>query len=361
MYRPHLDLVVNLTKELTGAPNLVWSPYSVASALGMAAAGARGRTSDEIARALAGAGELDEVAGLLAASAELRDAEIAVANTLWMRLGLTFHEAYQEAVLSWPGGAVRSADFAHDPDGARQKINNEVEQETRGLIADLVPPGAIHAETVALIVNALYLKVAWASAFDAGETAPAPFHAPSGLRDVPTMRQSERLRYAASGGWRLATLSTASQVAMDVLLPDDPDDRPTAGVVSDLLDGASSCKVDLRLPRFRVESEATLGTGGTVPAGPLVQLGVEAAFGVDSADFSGIATEPMFIESAVHKAVLDVDEQGLEGAAATALMMRLTSMDVSRPVPFHVDRPFYVLVRHAPTGALYFFAHIVEP
>lgn len=279
MYRPHLEFVVNLTAELTGEPNLVWSPYSVASALGVVAAGARGRTYDEIASALVGAGKLDELEAQLATSADLRDAEIAVANTLWMRMGLTFHEAYQQAVLGWPGGALQSADFAHDPEGARQKINNDVEQETRGLIADLVPPGAIHADIAAVIVNALYLKVAWANAFDTGETGPAPFHAPSGARDVPTMCQSERLKYAASGGWRLATLPTVSQVALDVLLPDDPAAPLTSDVVADLLDRAASRKVDLRLPRFRVESAATLGTGGPVPAGPLVQLGVAAAFG----------------------------------------------------------------------------------
>jgi serpin B len=115
-----------------------------------------------------------------------------------------------------------------------------------------------------------------------------------------------------------------------------------------------SRKVDLALPRFRVEATLPL-------IEPLRAVGVEAAFDPGRADFSGICESPMFIESAVHKAVLRADEQGFEGAAATALSFRLTSIDLSHPVPFHVDRPFILLVRHARTGAIYFLARVVEP
>jgi serpin B len=124
--------------------------------------------------------------------------------------------------------------------------------------------------------------------------------------------------------------------------------------VAALRAGGRSRKVDLALPRFRVEAALSL-------VEPLRAVGVEAAFDPGTADFTDICDEPMFIESAVHKAVLRVDEQGFEGAAATALSFRLTSIDLSRPVPFHVDRPFLVLVRHARTGAVYFVARVVEP
>jgi serine protease inhibitor len=151
------------------------------------------------------------------------------------------------------------------------------------------------------------------------------------------------------------TLPTASSVVVDVLLPDGEPVLPPAEVLAALQDNGQSTKVDLALPRFRVEEAAVLND-------PLGRLGVVSAFSAEAADFSGITeTERIFIDLVVHKAVLRVDEQGFEGAAATAVVMRLVSMDMGTPVPFHVDRPFLVLVRHPQTGAVYFVARVTEP
>jgi serpin B len=353
--RQHVEYALALHAVLPHDGNLPWSPYSVASALGLAASGARGRTRDELVDCIARGGKLDAVAKALSEAARLSDAETAVANTLWMRIGLNVHDRFKQVVLGWPGGAVRAADFEHDPDGARQKINNDVEQETRGLVKDLLPDGAVHREIGAVIVNALYLKVAWQSPFEADRTVAAPFHAPSGTRDVPTMRQQEQFRYAAADGWQLVSLPTPGGVVVDVLLPDGTDaSPPPPDTLAALHRQSRSRKVDLALPRFRIEESLAL-------IEPLRAVGVEAAFNRLLADFSGISDARMFIETAVHKAVMRVDEQGFEGAAATALAFRLVSVDMSRPVPFYVDRPFLVLVRHARTGAIYFLARVVEP
>lgn len=354
MHQPHLDFTLALHDRLPAAGNLAWSPYSVASALGLAAAGARGRTRDELARALAPGGALDDLGRMLAASAEPREAAVAVANTLWARHGWHILDGYQRQVRDWPGGTVRTVDFAGDPEGARVKINEDVAHTTRGLIRDLLAQGSVHPSVVALIVNALYLKVAWLNPFAGADTRPAPFHAPSGRRDVPTMRQQESFLYAAAGGWQLVTLPTAGEVAVDLLLP-DRDEPLTTAVLTDLHRAARHTKVDLMLPRFRIEAAATLNDY-------LAGLGVVAAFDREVADFSGITdTDRVWIEQVVHKAVLRVDEQGFEGAAATAVVMRTVSMDLSEPVPFHVDRPFLLLVRHRSTGAGYFLARVVEP
>jgi serpin B len=353
MDRPHLDYALALHRELPGSGGLVWSPYSVASAVGLAAGGARGSTREELAGALAPGGDLDEMGRLLTDSARLPDAETAVANTLWTRPGVELKDTYRHAVTDWPGAALHTADFRNDPEGARGRINAQVEKTTQGLIKDLLAPGTIDPDTAAVLVNALYLKVAWRVAFATDATRPAPFHAPSGTRDVPTMRQQERLGYAAVPGWRMATLPTASEIVVDVLLP-DMDAPPTAETLTELYAASASAKVDLALPRFRVETETTLNA-------PLERLGVVAAFTRD-ADFSGItSTERIWIDRVVHKAVLRVDEQGFEGAAATAVAMRAVSLDLGTPVPFHVDRPFLVVVRHVRTGAIYFVARVVEP
>lgn len=354
--RAHTDFVLALHQQLPAEGNLCWSPYSVSAALGLAAAGARGQTYDELARALAPAAELGELGRMLAASASLRDAEAAVANRLWTDLHIRFREEYQREVRDLPGGAVYGTDFRGDPEGARRKINTDVEQTTRGLIKELLVSGTISPETAAVIVNALYLQVAWLHAFPDPATAPAPFHAPTGTRDVPTMRLQERLRYSTASGWRMVTLPTASTVVVDVLLPDDGVPAlPPAEVLAALQDSGRSTKVDMALPRFRVEGSAVLN-------GPLERLGVVSAFSPSASDFSGITeAERIFIDLVVHKAVLRVDEQGFEGAAATAVVMRLVSIDMGTPVPFHADRPFLVLVRHPQTGACYFVARVTEP
>lgn len=359
MDRSHLDFTLSLHHELSSAGNLVWSPYSVAAALGLAAAGARGRTYDELASVLAPGGSLDGTAALLADAAGLQEAELAVANSLWLREGLTFHEAYQQKVLSWPGGGLRVADFEHDPEGSRHKINSEVEEVTRGLVTDLVPEGTIHALTAAAIVNALYLKAAWNNPFAPSATSPGAFHTAGGTRDVPMMRLEERFRYAAAAGWRMVTVPAEGGLRVDLLLPDTDEQAGshsavlTADTVMSLHDAASSRKVDLALPRFRVEADCSLNDA-------LIQLGVIKAFG-EGADFSGICDEAFALEHVLHKAVLDVDEQGFEGAAATAVMMKLTSLDSEAPVRFHIDRPFHVLVRYHLTGAVYFLARVEQP
>jgi serpin B len=232
------------------------------------------------------------------------------------------------------------------------------------LIKELLAGGTVSPEIVTIIVNALYLKIAWRHPFEERTTRPAPFHAPGGTLEVPTMRQQERMGYAERAGWRMATLATASDVVVDVILPADGS-RLTTDILTGLYDVSTSTRVDLELPRFRVEASAILNA-------PLGRLGVETAFTGD-ADFSGMTSaERILIDQVVHKAVLRVDERGFEGAAATAVLMRAVMMDMSDPVPFHVDRPFLVIVRHAvlshppaspeaATGAIYFLARVVSP
>lgn len=362
-----LALHRELARQIPAGANLPWSPYSVASALGLVAMGARGGTREELVRALTGAADggpapddadLAQLGRMLVDAAAPADASAAVANSLWTdgrRLRVT--DDYQRVVRDWPGGAVRTADFAGDPEGSRRRINDDVAETTRQLVRDLIAPGLITRQTAAVIVNALYLKVAWQSPFPAGATALAPFQAPSGTRQVPAMRQQERLRYAEAGGWRVVTLPTASDVDVDVLLPEQPDgagELPDAETLLALRSRSRMTKVDLMLPKFRVEAAAVLNDC-------LRRLGVVAAFDPERADFSGIGEPPPVIDTVVHKAVLRVDEQGFEGAAATAVVMRATSVDLGRPVRFHADRPFRMLIRHRRSGAMYFLCRITEP
>jgi serine protease inhibitor len=352
-----------------------WSPYSVAAALGLAAAGARGRTRRELADLLTADGDLDRLAAALAAGATLgatstaapvggpggAGASLAVANTLWTDLTLPLSPAYRDLVKSWPGGSARGADFRGAPEAARQEINADVERSTRGLITDLLESGAISRDTGAVIVNALWLRASWTKPFEAAETRPQPFRTPAGPVEVPTMRTTRQLPYASHDGWRVVSIPAGDGVLADVLLPDgdlaDAEAALDAERLASLLAATRPTEVALELPRTKVRGQASL-------AEPLAELGVRQLFTPD-ADLSGVTDgeERLTVDAVVHKAVLTLDEAGLEGAAATAVMMtRLAAVRTPpRPVPVRVDRPFLLLVRHRPTGALYFLARVTDP
>jgi len=363
-----LAFTLNLHRVTAPDPtvNACWSPFSVASALGLLTQGARGLTRDELAVLLVGekSGDIGALGALLKRASVLaphRDNEdepvIAVANTLWTDESVQILAAFVEELGRWSSGTVKGAPFQQDPMAAREMINLDVAKTTRDLIPELLPAGVITAETVSSLVNALYLKCAWRYRFTEGGTTPLPFHTPRGVKDVPTMTLSERIGYAATDGWQVVRLPAIGGVEATVLLPDgdlasaEPD--LDADLLADLLDAPRQQQVNLRLPKVNVRTKAEL-------SGALSQLGVNTVF-TDSADLSGITLARIAVQAVLHESVLKLDEQGLEGAAATAIMMRMVSMPLGRPVELHVDRPFLLVVRHQETGVVYFLARVVDP
>lgn len=364
------DLAFALNVHRVVAPdttaNACWSPFSVASALGLLAQGARGLTRDELAFLLVGekSGDIGELgarlkrAGVLAPHRDNDDEPvIAVANTLWTDEAVEILTSFVEELGRWSSGSVREAPFRRDPEQAREMINVAVAKTTRDLIPELLSDGTIAEDTVSALVNALYLKCAWRYRFTEGATTPRPFHTPRGTVDVPTMVLAERIGYAATDGWQAVTLPAVGGVEAVVLLPDgdlanaEPD--LDADLLTRLLDAPRPQQVQLQLPRIHVRTRAELTT-------PLTRLGVGMVF-TDAADLSGITTSRLAVQAVLHEAVLKLDEQGLEGAAATAMMMRMVSMPTGRPVEMRVDRPFLLVVRHQETGVVYFLARVTDP
>lgn len=366
MASQHLAFSLSLHHRLAPAAgeNFCWSPYSVASALGLAAAASHGPTREELLTALRidGDGSPGGLRTLLRAATELDNASggeepvLAVANTLWAYEGLTLRQRYLDELHEWPGSALRNAPFRSEPDKARRFINADVAETTRELIPELMAPGSVDSRTVAALVNALYLKTSWTQPFAAAQ--PEPFHAPSGTRAVPTMRVTRRLGYAAVNGWQVVVLPAVGGVEAAVLLPGSDLAAVESTVDGQRLDALLSAprqrRVALGLPKFEV-------TGGADLEAPLAALGVRRMFTAD-ADFSALSDERMHVSSAVHQSVLRVDENGLEGAAATAMLMRLTAaVREEEPIHVDVDRPFMLVVRHHASGALYFLARVTEP
>lgn len=341
---------------------LCWSPFSVASALGLLTHGAAGETRAQLLGLL---GDLDELTALLARASRLDDPGydeqrpvIAVSNTLWVDARIRVERAFAEQLAAWPGGSVRNAPFQAEPEKAREAINADVAETTRRLVRELVPGGAIDSDTVSVLVNAIYLRCAWRSRFTEGATAPRPFHAPGGTVEVPTMQLESMVGYAATDGWQVVSLPAAGGVEAVILLPDadlaGAEPRLTAQSLATLLAAPRPHDLLLYLPRIKVSTRADL-------SGAVHALGVREVF-TERADLRPMSPDPLYAQQILHEAILKLDEQGLEGAAATAIMIGITSFSPPpRPVIVTVDRPFLLLVRQQRTGAVYFLARVTDP
>ena len=356
------------------APDAVFSPASVASALRMALAGARGQTAAELARALHLDGSPPEdvaASGLYLASA-WRDgrsgggpggsAIFRAPNTVWVQSGLPLRAGFTGR-LSHAAATSGEADFAAAPEAARAEINRVIAEQTEGKITGLLPPGAVTALTRLVLASAVYLKAAWAQPFLQSATAGAPFY-PDGpdrpALTVPMMHLTAPQSYLRGDGYQAVLLPYRDiSLAMAVVLPDGPlaalRPKVAAAGLGALLAGTARHQVALSLPRFRLESAYNL-----IPV--LRRLGVAAAFG-DDADFSGITeAAPLRIGAVAHKAYIDVDEHGTEAAAATALAMTaLAAFRAPPPVTMIVDRPFLFAIIDPATGLPVFLGQVNRP
>ena len=358
------------------AADTVFSPASVAAALRMALCGARGQTAAELARALhldgspgqdvAASGLSLAASGLsLAASglslADGEGATLRAPNTVWVQSGLRLRAEFT-ARLSHAAAMLAEADFAAAPEAARAEINRVIAAQTGDKITGLLPPGTVGTMTRLILANAVYLKAAWAQPFPEGATADAPFY-PEG-RDrpaltVPMMRLTASLAYLRGDGYQAVLLPYRDiGLAMAVLLPDGPmaalRPKVAAAGLGGLLAGAARRRVALSLPRFRLEAAFEL-----IPV--LRRLGVTEAFG-DHADFGGMTdTERLRIGAVAHKAYVDVDEQGTEAAAATAVVAVAMSAFVTPPVALTVDRPFLFAIVDTATGLPLFLGQVSRP
>ena len=354
------------------AGDMVFSP-SVASALRIALCGASGQTAAELARVLH-LGKYPEPQNVAATGLRLmparpgdgepggESATFRAPATVWIQSGLRLSGSFQARVVT-SGVTLADADFAAAPEAARAEINRVIAEQTEGKITGLLPSGTVTALTRLVLASAVYLKAAWTDPFPERATADAPFHpdGPDGQAlTVPTMHGTAPRAYLRGDGYQAVLLLYRDiGLAMAVLLPDGPlaalRPKLAAAGLSGLLAGTGRHQVTLSLPRFRVEAAFDL-----IPA--LRRLGVVAAFG-DDADFSGITSEAQLrIGAVAHKAYIDVDEQGTEAAAATAVIMRTAA--AMRPPPLVtmvVDRPFLFAIIDTATGLPVFLGQVSHP
>lgn len=353
--RDHLAFALRLHRLLTGAApdgDVVWSPHSVACALGLLAAGARSTTRAELTELL-GAAPDDLLGALDRAAADSPD--LASRTVLWVRPDVPVRSSFEAVLRDRPDSDVRTADFAGDPEGVRAAVNADVAAATRGMVRDLLTPENVTPDLLSVLVNALWVRARWVVPFEVHDTRDRTFHAPGGARRTALMHRTGDMPHAEAHGWRMVTLHAHDDVDVDVLLPPAASpaaEPPDAALLAALHRDAASTRVELALPRFDLTHRQEL-----TPA--LVSSGVRTLF-TDAADLSGVSPVPLRVDTVVHQARLRVDERGAEGAAATAVMMVLASaVSAPQPVRFVVDRPFHVAVRRR--GTLLFLGSVTDP
>ena len=340
--------------------NVVLSPASIATALQMAYAGARGETATEMARALhlgtdVTAADIAAAAGAMLTQLQLASTKkslLNVADQVWLQRDFPVLPAYTQAMANEFDSAFHLTDFAGHPEDARKAINASVAAQTHDRIQDLIAPGTDLSAARLILTNAIYLNAAWAAPFESSQTAPAAFtRADRSVVRPDTMHAEESFDYAATSDYQAVRLPyTGNRLAMTLLLP--ARGRPLAWPAA--APSFASASVDLALPKFTF-------TWGADLAETLRAMGMPAAF-TDAADFGGISPKPLRIGGVPHKAFIAVDETGTEAAAATAVEILAGAAAAPGSVEhLHFDRPFLFRIDDTATGLPLFLGKVADP
>jgi len=259
-------------------------------------------------------------------------------------------------------------DFINKPEESRATINQWVEQKTENKIHDLIPSGAINSATRLVITNTIYFKGTWIKQFDKNNTKPMDFYvSPNKTVPVQMMQRTDEdavYNYADTDSVQMLEMPYAygngKELYMVVILPEKNNLTP-AGTgldpqqLSHLQNLSTPRRVMVYFPKFKIETEYRL------PA-TLASMGMPTAFTV-SADFSGTdGAKDLFISDVIHKAYIDVNEEGTEAAAATGVIFWKTAVRNDSPIPvFKADHPFVILIRDKETGTILFIGQVTNP
>ena len=347
------DLYTTLSVENEG--NLFFSPYSISSALAMTYGGARGETAEQMDQVLHLGGQdathpaFSYLRKKLNNIQEEEHVQLSIANALWPQKDYAFLPGSVALMRKFYGSEIHPVDYRTDAEGARRKINNWVEGQTNDRIQNLIPEGMLDPMTRLVLANAIYFKGDWASQFKKENTSPSPFTIPDGSKvDVPMMSQTGDFKLARTDRLQALELPYEGRdLSMLILLP-DPGEALALQWPADL--EFTEMEVMVQLPKFKIDSSFRLGN-------TLAALGMPLAFS-PQADFSGMdGSKELSIGFVIHKAFVEVNEEGTEAAAATAVGMRFSGM----PPQFIADRPFLFLIRENTTGTILFIGRVTDP
>jgi serpin B len=350
--------------------NLFFSPFSISTALAMTYGGARGETAAEMANALHFGPDPDRLhAGFAALLADLnrgnpkkRGYQLSTANALWVQKNFGLLPDFLNLTRNSYHAGLNEVDFERATEEARKTINTWVEDKTQHRIKDLLQPGILSADTRLVLTNAIYFKGLWDSQFKKKVTQDEPFKTAAGNSvKVPMMHQKAKFRYMKGDDFQALELPyQGKELALVVFLPDKVGGLPefekklTESQLKQWLSRLGTDEVQVALPRFKMTAEFNLND-------TLRALGMRQAFVPGGADFTGISGSGrnLFVQAVVHKAFVDVNEEGTEAAAATGVAIALTSLPQIKV--FRADHPFVFLIRDNRSGGILFMGRMTAP
>lgn len=346
------------------------SPYSVLSAFALLYPGARGQTAAEMAATF---GFDANVAAQIVRTRALRDAlaaqtgrsEFTTANAAWVERTMALSAAYARTIREELGATIEAVPFIANQTAALRTINAWAARETRDRIPEILTREDPARRLV--LTNAVYFKGQWQQQFSANATHDGDFFAEGGATQrARLMHKVLRTPYYEGEGFQAAEfLYDDGAFSLAVFLPRTRDglaafERQLMGSTLDRwltdLDTAERPRLDVTLPKVEMRTDYDL-----VPQ--LQALGLRLAF-MDGADFSGVTEqERLAVSAVIHKTFLAIDEEGTEAAAVTAIDMRATAampQPEAPPIEFRADHPFFIVLRHKPTGTKLFMGRVAQ-
>jgi serpin B len=349
--------------------NLFFSSYSIPSALAMTYGGARAETEKQMAAVLHLSLEGEKLHSAFAdmqsklnAVQRKKEIQVNIANSLWPQERYPFLKEYLKLAKKYYQTEITPVDYKTNPESARKKINSWVEEKTNNKIKNIIStlPDPL---TRLILVNAVYFKGNWARQFEKSTTTQSPFYPKESKSiEVPMMNQTSKFNYGEEESLLVLELpSVGNELSMLVMLP-----KKTGGLqnleeilAKDSLDGwtrnLSNRMFEVYLPRFKMTSEFSLDE-------ELKSMGMNDAFDMDKADFSGMDGNPnwLYIGAVLHKDFVDVNKEGSEAAAATVVHKKEPSAP-PEPVLFRADHPFLFLIRNNATRSILFLGRLINP
>jgi serpin B len=349
-----------------GDGNILFSPYSISTALSMTYEGARGETADEMEAVF---GFLENPSERLPSVARIyntlndveREYALHTVNALWVQQEYPVLEEYVEAIVGYYGGDVNALDFVADPEESRVTINEWVEERTNDRIKDLFPSGSIDGDVRLVLTNAIYFKGDWLYEFNEDATSEEEFHvSPTTTVTVDMMSlRDETFNYVETDDLQILELPyTGEDVSMLILLPregymGEVEAQLSAESLGEWIGLMEATDVNVQLPRFTFETKYFM-------MDDLAEMGMPTAF-TGAADFSGMnAEDQLYIDMVIHQAFIEVNEKGTEAAAATGVSMRLSAAAPPQTI-FNADHPFVFLIRDVDTGLIMFMGRVSDP
>jgi len=347
--------------------NLIMSPFSVSSVMGMLSMGARDSTFNQIQEALAFPSRSALQLGYRDAIPALRSTvnfTLEAANSIFTKKDSNILPEFEQLLHENFHASAQHVDFTESQKAARM-INNWVSDMTRQKIQHLIKEDMLTAETQMVLVNAIYFKGDWALKFDPAFTKEADFYVSNTKTvQVPMMKQEKKFKWAKLDSFQSHMVELpykGDRIVMQIVLPIEraglanlEDQLKNQDIQKDFEKESYETKLNLQIPKFKLEKRLPL-------TDVLTELGMKDMFLQGKADFSGVdGTKMLYVSEIVQKAFIEVNEEGSEAAAATGAVLMSRSMPLP-PEPFHADHPFVFFIRDTKTGMLLFQGRVVNP